>query len=237
MKNKVVGVIHQPNYIPWLGYFEQIAYSDVFVFLDNVQFPRRSWCSRNKILNNGKAILLSVPTIKMPREELIINAKINYQEDWINKHLKSIEHSYKNSPFFFTVYPILIRIFKKNYKYISDLDIDIIKSFCSYLGIKTKFYKASQKKYSTKRAELLADICKDYKINHYYTSLGAKAYLDNEISTLENENIEVEYQYYKPVKYNQSKTDKFTPFLSIVDLLFNVPKSKAIKVIKAGARH
>jgi hypothetical protein len=237
MKKKIVGVIHQPNYFPWGGYFEQIIYSDIFVFFDNVQFPRRSWCSRNKIINNGTPFLLSVPTVNASREELIKDTKINNQEDWTTKHLKSIEYSYKNSPYFSKVFPIVKTILKRNYKYLAGLDIDLIESLCSYMGIKTKFYKASQKIYSTKRTELLRDICKNYQINHYYTSLGAKVYLDKERSILEHENIQIEFQNYQPAKYDQIKTDKFIPNLSVLDLLFNTEKEKALEVIKAGAVH
>lgn len=234
---KIVGVIHQPNYIPWVGYFEQIVYSDVFVFFDNVQFPRRTWCSRNKIMGSGKSFLLSVPTINASRDELIKNIKINNQEDWISKHLKSIQYSCKNSPYFSEVFPLIETILKKNYKYLVDLDIDLIKSLCSYLGIKTKFYRASQKKYTTKRTELLRDICKGYKITHYYSSLGAKIYLNKERSILEKENIQIEYQNYQPTKYDQVKTEKFVPNLSVLDLLFNTKREKALEIIKAGAKH
>lgn len=237
MSKNTIGVITQPTYLPWLGYFEQILYSDTFVFLDNVQYPRREWCNRNRILNNGEIMWLTVPIAKTPQNTNINKIKISYEEEWVKNHLKSIETVYHKSLQFDEVFQIVKKELEKTYEYLADLNIALIDGVCSYLGIKTKKIRASERNYSSKRTQLLADICKNYEIDYYYTSQGAKVYLDKEISTLENVGIDVEYQNYQPVAYNQMGSKEFVPHLSIVDLLFNVPKEKAVEIIKAGALH
>lgn len=237
MSPKLTGAISQPNYLPWLGYFEQILYSDIFIFLDNVQFPRREWCNRNRILNNREIMWLTVPIAKTGQNTNINKIKISYEEEWVKNHLKSIEIVYHKSLQFDGVFQIVKKELEKTYEYLSDLNIALIDRVCSYLEIKTKKIRASERNYSSKRTELLADICKNYEIDYYYTSQGAKVYLDKEISTLENVGISVEYQNYQSAAYNQIGSREFVPYLSIVDLLFNVPKEKAVEIIKAGALH
>lgn len=237
MANKVIGVVTQPNYLPWIGYFEQILYADTFVYLDNVQFPRREWCNRNKILNNGKPIWLTVPISKSQRGTTIDKIKINYQLDWITDHLKSIEYSYNKTPQFEAVFALVKEQLEKRYELLANLNISLINKICNYLKIDTKRIKASEKEYSQKRTELLAKICQNYGINHYYSSVGAKIYLDQEASILEKQGIEIEYQNYEPQKYKQHNSKDFIPYLSIIDLLFNLSKEEALVVIKAGAKH
>lgn len=237
MAKKVIGAISQPNYLPWIGYFEQILYSDVFIFLDNVQFPKREWCNRNRILNNGKAMWLTVPIVKTAQDTKICDIKISHQDDWITGHIKSLTYSYKKSPFYPNVFPLITNILQKKHEYIANLNIEFVENICKYLGIKTELKRASQKSYSSKRTDLLRDICKEHKITHYYTSLGSKVYLDKESQILEKERIEIEYQNYEPQEYIQHNSKDFIPYLSIIDLLFNLSKEEALVVIKTGAKH
>ena len=90
--------IMQPTYLPWAGYFHLIASVDKFVLLDDVQFDRRSWQSRNKILLNGKEHLISIPTKRMPRDdELLHRIEISENESFKNKHWKLFEHAYRKA--------------------------------------------------------------------------------------------------------------------------------------------
>lgn len=237
MTNKKIGAISQPTYLSWAGYFEQISYVDVFIFLDNVQFPRRNWCNRNRILNNGQTQLLTVPVIKASRDTKICEIKISSKENWVENHLKSIEYSYQKSPHFAEIFALIKKELEKKHEYLADLNIALINSICDYLDIKTKKIRASERQYSSKRTQLLLDTCKNYGIKHYYTSLGSKVYLDKESQILEKEGIQIKYQNYEPIEYKQHKSKDFIPYLSIIDLLFNLSKEEALVVIKAGAKH
>lgn len=220
----MIGTIAQPNYLPWSGYFEKIIYSDVFIFLDNVQFERRSWMNRNRTAVRNGFVWLTVPIIKDDLNTPINKIKICYTQDWVSKHLKIFQHTNGKSPFFHDVYSMIRSILNNNYEYLSDLDIDMIKGICNYLDINTNFKLASDNYYDTKRSKLLIDICKKYDIDHYYSSIGSKVYMDKEIELFNG--IKVEYQ-----------NAKYESMMSVVDLLFNYPKQKCKDIIIGGTVH
>ena len=94
--------IHQPNYLPWLGYFDKIKQSDIFVVFDDVQFPRgkKHFGHRNQIKTNTGTKWLTVP-IKNKSDMVSFNDTIiNYDTDWHNKHCKQISNHYSKSPYF-----------------------------------------------------------------------------------------------------------------------------------------
>ena len=100
--------IMQPTFLPWVGYFNMIIHSDLFVFLDDVQFERRSFQSRNKLIINKSAKLISVPVdSKNKFSQLLSEVKINYDRDWVKDHLKSIYYNYCKHKFFNEIYSIL----------------------------------------------------------------------------------------------------------------------------------
>ena len=96
---RVIAIL-QPVYLPWLGYFEQMAVADHFVFMDDVQYTRHDWRNRNRIKTAAGSIWLTVPVRKHPRDALIRDVEINYSENWPRKHLRSIEISYRKCPYF-----------------------------------------------------------------------------------------------------------------------------------------
>ena len=100
-------VIEQPNYIPWLGYFDLVRQCDVWVWLDDVQYTKRDWRNRNRVGDQQREVWLSIPVrTKGRREQKICEAEIS-GEDWIAKHLRSLEHAYASAPFFSEIYPLV----------------------------------------------------------------------------------------------------------------------------------
>ena len=94
-------VVLQPSYLPWIGYFEQIARADKFVFLDNVQFTRRDWRNRNKIRTNCGWSWLTVPIEQKNRYmQLLKETRIDNSIDWNKKHREAIRSNYSRAPFF-----------------------------------------------------------------------------------------------------------------------------------------
>src|SRR5215470_5119272 len=97
----MVLTIHQPAYLPWLGYFDRIAQSDAFIFLDNVQFERNSFTNRNRIKTANGPIWLTVPVrLNGHLDQTILATEIDERRDWRRKHLRAIEQNYRRAPCF-----------------------------------------------------------------------------------------------------------------------------------------
>lgn len=222
--NQITTVINQPSYIPWLGYFEQIIKADIFIFYDDVQFTKRDWRTRNYIKTQQGKHMLSIPVRleKSYKEYKINEVKISYEENWVDKHLKTIQHAYSRSAFYSEVYPILENILHKKHVLLSELNIDIIKNICHYLNIDTnKLYFSSQLEACGDQNRRLVNICKHFNTNIYYTGAAAQNYLDSALFA--KHGIEVVYQQYEHPIYPQGG-EGFVSHLSVIDLLFNCGK-------------
>jgi hypothetical protein len=227
--------IMQPTFLPWIGYFSLLDSVDEFIFLDHVQFEKRSWQQRNKIRNSQGEQWLSVPVrSKGKQKQLIKDVHISYDNMRrpLDKIMKTIETNYKKAPFYNDYYEDLNLILSKNPKHISKLNQDIIQWVCSKLQIITPCILSSEIGVVGARADLLVDICKVKKATHYISPLGSKVYLD-ETNAFELAGIPISYYNFKHPEYQQLHGG-FIPYLSILDLLFNAgPDSRAI--MKEGA--
>ena len=213
--------ISQPTLFPWLGYYNIIKSSQIFVFFDNVKFEKRSWQMRNRLkaLTQEEEIpvWIRIPTKIESNETLIKDVKIDNTQDWKSKHLQAFRSHYGNN---FEKIEFLIDMYKQNWEYLADFNIEFIKRSCQFLNIKTKLLKASEMPVKGKRSYLLLDICKHLGATEYLTSIGAKAYLENDKKIFENENIKIIYHDYKQPIYKQHGK-VFLDHLSILDLIFN----------------
>ncbi|MFH1968238.1 MAG: WbqC family protein [bacterium] len=231
------GTILQPTYLPWLGYFEMIASSDIFVVFDHVQFERKSWQQRNRIKTANGVISLSIPVQKMPRETPISEIKISYAGyNPLEKHFKTIELAYKKAPYFQDYKPFFEKIYSKKHVLLRDLNIEIIKLICNILGINTKIVFSSDlglKDENMAKTEKVVNLCKKQDINHLYDAKGAEEILDK--SLFEKENIIITFQDFQHPKYPQL-WGEFVPYLSTIDLLFN-QGDKSFSIIKSGIKN
>lgn len=228
----------QPTYLPWLGYFSLIDKVDKFVFLDSVQLVKRSWQVRNRIKFNDQEVFLTVPVLKKEHrnEMLIYNSLIDYEQNWKEKHLKTIKYAYNKTPYFNEVYDFIQEIFNKEIKYLGDFNINLIINISERIGIKTNFYKSSEMKdLIGKKDELLANICSKIGCNIYLSARGSSEYIEKETpgGSLVKKGIDLYYQNYEHPTYKQIGKN-FIPYLSIIDLLFNVGFDDAINVIRLG---
>ena len=214
--------VHQPNFIPWVGYFHKIACSDTFIILDQVQFPRgKSVANRNKI-NSSKGILdLVVPLSKIKGNE----GKVNYNQilfadkNWHNKILKTIYYSYSKTKYFDEVYEWLQSIFHINN--FCEMNVRFITDLCNKFQLKTKIILQSQIYYdfNLKNNDLIIQLCKITEANTYLSGHGAKAYNDNKI--YESHSIKLIYTEFVHPIYPQN-SDDFESHLSVLDMLFNL---------------
>lgn len=216
-----VGAILQPGYLPWMGYFDQIARSDVFVHYDDVQFDKHGWRNRNQIKSNtGEAQWLTVPIFtKGKGKPLVKDIQINNETSWRRKHAGTIKQFYKDAPFFSQYWPELEELYHKEWDSLIDLDLAIVDWFLPHLNINTKTVRASELDIQGEQTERLVKICQQLKVNKYLSGDAAKDYL--KLDSFSDSNITVEWQDYKHPEYTQLHGN-FVPFLSTLDLLFNI---------------
>ena len=211
--------IMQPTYLPWPGYFSLIKNVKNFVFLDDVQFERRSWQCRNYLEFQNKAKIFSVPTKNKGNfNENINNIKIDYESNWKKKHLLTIEQSYKKYEYFNEVFSIYEKQILSDYEMISDLNINLIKEISLYLKLDVNFLFSSKININKKKDEKIVEILKKIQSKHYISPPGSKNYI--EVSDkFKNEDIKVTYQKYKKYDLLNEKN------LSILHFLFKFGNS------------
>lgn len=212
--------IHQPNFLPWLGYFYKIAKVDTFVFLDNVDIEiggSRAITNRTKIKMQSGESWISNPIVKGNIKTI---SKIGYvQSNWKDKNLKTIFLTYKKAPFFDEIYPLTEQIFSYESYNLSEFNINAIKIICNHIGVQTNFLKASDLMLENEdRNGRIIEICKKCECDIYFSGRGAVNYHDEELFT-EN-NIKIIYTNFQQIPYNQL-FGEFIPGLSIIDFLFN----------------
>ena len=221
--------IMQPGYLPWLGFFELIEHCDQFVILDDVQYTKRDWRSRNRIRTKDGWMWLSVPVIsKGLANQLISDAKINNDTSWSRKHLKNIKTNYMHAKFFNQYIKAFENIYSNKWDKLIDLNMEIIFFVVKELGIKTPIILSSSLSIPNDitNNERIIKICKSLKATNLYDSEGAKAFID--LKLFEEANINVTFQSYKHPEYTQTYKP-FLKYMSIIDLLFNEgPNSKNI---------
>lgn len=213
--------ISQPTLFPWLGYFDIIKNSDIFVFLDNVKFEKRSWQMRNRLKNVDKSKesenWIQIPTHIIKSDTKIKDVEIDNNQNWKSKHLKTFQALYGDS---YHELPFLKKLYNQNWNRLSDFNISFITSCCEFLGIKTCLKKSSELNIDGKKSKLLLNICEQLDATEYLTTIGAKEYLEKDKQIFNNSKIRIQYHNYNHPNYNQ-KGRQFISQLSILDLLFN----------------
>jgi len=213
------GVILQPNYIPWAGYFELINTSDIFVFLDDVQYTRRDWRNRNKIKTENESKWLTVPVIKQNRESLLIkDVMIDNTNNWRRSHYDTLKRFYSNAPYWELYQEFIDSMYLMEWGNLCELDIAFIVKISNILKLNTKFVRSSSLMTNGTKEEKLISICKELGISTYVSGPSGKNYInDNKFA---KDDIELEYHEYATVNYDQLYGD-FNPFVTVLDLLFN----------------
>jgi hypothetical protein len=214
----MVVAVHQPQFLPWLGYFDKIDKADVFVLLDTVQFKKNEWQNRNKIKTAQGWQWLTVPVLyKYP--QLINEVTINNGVNWQHKHRQALLSNYKKAPYYDDIEEKLRDIFSCSWEYISQLNIQVVRRLVAILGIDTPIYVASELgEFPEDPDERLVAITKYFGAGTYLAGVGGRGYMT--LDTYKRNRIEVVFQDFKHPVYEQLFGD-FEPYMSIIDLLFN----------------
>ena len=215
--------ILQPNYIPWKGVFDMINQVDVFVFLDDVDFTVRDWRTRNKIKTPSGDIWLTVPVRKSKRGTKINEIEILSEDNWQEKHYKTIVQYYKKSKYFKEYSWILDKIYKERvWKNLSEFNIYTTKLISDILGIKTSFINSKELNIKSSKGDKILEICTTIGGEFYLSGPAAKDYIDAQ--KFKDVNIRLAYMKYEYPEYSQIYGD-FNHYVSILDVIFNCGES------------
>lgn len=228
----MIAAIHQPNYLPWLGYFYKIASCDVFVFLDNVEYSKEGFINRNKIKTPQGAIWLTTGVLtKGHHGQLINEVKINNSVPWSVIHRKSISQNYSSAKYFNEYFPSLENIYRETWERLADLNEALIRLMCKMLNIAgIKFVQASELSVPGKSTELLVNICNAVGADTYHSGPSGRNYMDEDL--FKKQHIRLEYSNFKHPTYEQLGGD-FIPNMSVIDLIFNEGR-KSRDILKGG---
>ena len=215
-------VISQPMFFPWVGIFEQIKLSDIFVHYDDVQFPQgRSFISRVQIKKNNGVGWLTVPIDHTKSGRLIKDVIMLPESSWRNNHLQTLRHSYAKASHFDEMFELVSDIYSFPTNSLSDFNCNSIEKISSFLELKTKFLRSSELGFKNASTGKLLSICQHFHATEYISGLGAINYLD--YSIFEKSSIKVKYMNYEKKTYLQLNGE-FTPFVSILDAIANLGK-------------
>jgi hypothetical protein len=222
--------VHQPQYLPWLGYFDKIDRADVFVLLDNVQFKKNEWQNRNRIKTAQGPQWLTVPVLyRFP--ELICEVGINSKERWQHKQRQSILSNYRKAPFWSLLEPFFEEIFAKEWQTIAELNVHVVRKLAALLGIATPLHVASElPTFPEDPDERLIAVTRHFGADTYLAGSGGNDYMD--LDKYETAGIQVVFQEYRHPEYRQM-FGKFEPFMSVVDLIYNHGRD-SIEIIRRG---
>jgi len=215
---KVVA-IHQPNYLPWIGFFQKMALVDIFVILDTVQFSKDSYTQRTKIRTKEGWIWLTIPVDRKFYFRQINEVRLPGNSKWMKKHKTSVIANYAKTPFFDKNF--IERYYQNEFVKLQEFNEFGIFYLKDKFGIRTEVVRASELEVdkNLKSTELLVEIVKRVGGDVYISGIGGKKYIEEE--KFEKEGIEIKYFEFKPFEYSQ-RWEGFEPYMSAIDLLFNM---------------
>lgn len=229
----MIVAIHQPHYLPWLGYLDRMRQADLFIILDHVQFERRNYQNRTRILFDGISRWLSVPVIQRSQLERITEKQIDNRVDserkwWGSRHMAMLRHAYRDAPYYDVYAPRLQEILETRHDRLVNLDAATLKFLREALNITTPLITSSELRVSGQRSDLILNLLKDVGADTYLAGMGgSRDYLKRD--EFEAAGIDIQWQNFRHPVYSQCGGEAFVPGLSAVDLLFNHgPESRHI---------
>ncbi len=211
--------ILQSNYIPWKGYFDIIAKSDVFVLYDEVQYTKNDWRNRNIIFCQQRPTWLTIPVKQDNLTQLICDTK-TATNNWNRKHMNSILLNYRKSRGFDYFEDELSTMYDFSSEYLSEINAHFIKTICRLLNIKTKIIDSRELNLQGDRNEKLVDACQKLSATHYLSGPAAKSYLS--VDLFDQSGIQLRWMDYSDYSAYQQSSHVFSHQVSIIDLMLNV---------------
>jgi len=224
--------IMQPYFFPYIGYFQLIQAVDAFVVYDNIQFTKKGWINRNRILVNGRDEYISLP-IQSDSDYLDIRDRKlapGFEKER-GKILRRITESYRRSPQFSSVFPLVESVMQNPETNLFAFLYQSIQSICRFLNLETPFIVSSTLSidHQLKAQEKVIAICRALHAGHYINTIGGMALYDK--AAFAQQGINLEFIRSNPVEYPQFE-NKFVPGLSIIDVLMFNPVETTRQLIR-----
>jgi hypothetical protein len=214
--------IMQPYFFPYIGYFQLINSVDKFIIYDNIQYTKKGWINRNRILVNKKDQLITLPIKKDSDYLNVVERELS--KSWEidkNKMLNVIKSSYNKAPYFQDTFELISKCLNNPETNLFKFIYDSIVSINNYLEIKTPIIISStiDVDHTLKSQDKVLSLCKKQKADIYINSIGGVELYDKE--TFKKNNIELNFIKSNPIQYKQFNNE-FTSWLSIIDvMMFN----------------
>jgi hypothetical protein len=218
---KKVVVIHQPDFLPWLGFFDRLVRADLYIALDHVQFVSggsRSWTHRDRIKTPAGPRWLSLSVQKAPLGTAIRDVRLAAGTRWREQNLNLLRENYRQAPYFGEVFPCVESLYGRADERMVDMNLASIDLLQDLLGIEIPRVLSSSLEPQGSSNEMLVDLLRKCGATHYLSGLGARAYLDG--LPFAAAGVKVLWQSFRHPVYPQLHGD-FVPELSAIDLLFN----------------
>jgi len=219
-----VCAIHQPNFFPWLGYFDKIRRADVFVFLDAVAYPKSgnsmgSWCNRVRLEIGGQPRWVGCAVVREHGVQLICDVRIDDRRPWRRKLLRTLEIHYRRSPNYGRAMPVIESLIMYPEDNLARFNMRTVGTLCALLHIDAQFRRQSELAVAGHATTLLVGLTRGVGADTYVCGGGANGYQDD--AAFAGSGVRLVYQEYQPLPYG--KTARFLPGLSVIDYLMKGP--------------
>jgi hypothetical protein len=234
----MIVAIHQPHYLPWLGYLHRVAQVDLFIVLDHVQFERRNYQNRSQIRLEGAPHWLTVPVLQRSQKERIVDKLIDNGSPraWGPIHLSTLRHAYRDAEHFKTYAGALGAILAARWERLVELDLALLEFLCQAFGIGTPVVRSSALGAVGAKSDLILNLCRAAGAGALLAGLGgSRGYLDAD--AFARAGVRLKWHDFRHPAYRQCGPQPFMPGLAAIDLLFNRgPQSRAVLMGEAGPR-
>ncbi|MBI3547514.1 MAG: WbqC family protein [Elusimicrobia bacterium] len=228
---------HQPNFFPWIGYFDKMMKADLFVLVDHVQFERQSFQNRTMIKTPIGPRWITVPVNQRSRDERFLDKTIDNSRDgrlrWGRKMMLTLTHAYRSAEFFETYEPTLASLLDRPWEKLADINKEIISLCREALDIRTPIVHSADLNILGAKSEMVLNLCKAVGADVYLAGGGAsRQYLD--VEAFQRAGIEVRWQEFNHPRYPQlPDAGEFVERLSVLDLLLNCG-ARSAEVLKGS---
>jgi hypothetical protein len=227
-------VIHQPDYLPWLGFFDRLLRADLYIALDHAQFvsgTSRSWTHRDRIKTSAGAQWLSLSVRKAPLGTPISEIRLSPERGWRDANLNLLRESYRAAPFFGEIFPRLEALYGGSQERLADMTLQSIALLGELLDVHIETRLSTAMSPQGASNEMLVDLLSKAGASRYLSGQGARAYFQPE--PFARAGIEVAWQAFRHPVYPQLHGD-FVPMLSAIDILFNCGVQRSREILRSS---